>query len=217
MREFSKLSALLAICLAVSPAAVAEEAECLEEVRALWADGGPFDAYQRPPHRNTNTMYDAAGNVTRVFDSIIETPLRTMAGIEGTHMTLAIDNRIWTGPGSEGPWTPQPDMEGDRRAGHAEDRAQRQANTTDAACHGMVEHEGATYLSYGFTTRTDPSEATGGTWFGSTDTVYIDPETRQVMIWEMGNFVYSWAPEPNGERHVIVFEYDPAIKVNPPE
>ena len=78
---------------------------------------------------------------------------------------------------------------------------------------GTVDVEGASYLSYSFTTKSDPDEEMGGLWYGSSDTVYIDPGTRQVMIWEMGNFVSSWAPAPTGEHHRVVFTYDPSIKI----
>lgn len=217
MKHFPKVFRVLAASALIGLPGIALSEECLDEVRALWNEGGPLDPYQRPPHRNTNTVRDADGNVTRVFDAVIETPLRTIAGVRDTHMTLAIDNDVWTGPGVEGPWTPQQGFTGDRRAGHEAQRLQLQANATDIVCHGMVERDGATYLAYGYTSKTDPDEAMGGSWFGSTDTVYLDPESRQVMIWEMGNFKSSWAPEPNGETHSFVYEYDPTIKVTRPE
>ncbi|MGR3311727.1 hypothetical protein [Roseovarius indicus] len=213
MNRVSKLFPLLATSIVISAADRATASDCLAEVRALWDEGAPLDAFQRPPHENTNTVRDANGTVTEIYDSIIETPLRTIAGIRGTHMTLAIDNDVWTGPGVNGPWTPQQGFTGDRRAQYNADRLQRQANLTDAACHGTVDVEGASYLSYSFTTKSDPDEEMGGLWYGSSDTVYIDPGTRQVMIWEMGNFVSSWAPAPTGEHHRVVFTYDPSIKI----
>jgi len=217
MTCFPKLFSLLAAGLLVTAPGLATAQDCIAQVRALWAEGGPLDPYQRPPHRHVNTVRDATGAVTRVFTSIIETPLRTVAGIPGTHMTLAIDNEVWTGPGETGPWTAQPGFDHDRRAAHLADQAQRQANLEDVACHGTVERDGSAYLSYGYTTRTDPNEEMGGAWYGSTDTVFIDPETGQVMIWEMGEFRSSWAPEPDGETHEIVYEYDPALRVVRPE
>lgn len=217
MKEFSKVFPLLAAAAVIFTADRAPAADCLAEVQALWAEGGPLDAYQRPPHENVNTVRDANGIVTQTYDSVIETPLRTIAGIRGTHMTMAIDNDVWTGPDVNGPWTPQQGFTGDRRAQHEADRLQRQANVTDVTCHGTVEVEGQSYISYSFTTKSDPNEEMGGMWYGSSDTVYIDPEMQQVMIWEMGEFVSSWAPEPNGERHRFVFTYDPTIKVTRPE
>ena len=217
MNGFSKLFHLLASALLISAAAPVRADDCLAEVQALWATGAPLDAYQRPPHRHVNTVRDADGNVTQVYGSIIETPLRTIAGVEGANMTMAIDNDIWTGPGEAGPWTPQQGFTGDRHAQHEADRQQRQANVTDVTCHGTVEVDGASYLSYSFTTKSDPNEEMGGIWYGSSDTVYIDPESQQVMIWEMDSFVSSWAPEPNGEQHRVVYTYDPSVKVTRPE
>ncbi|MEQ8896252.1 MAG: hypothetical protein RID23_04115 [Roseovarius sp.] len=217
MNGLSKLFHLLACAVLVSTAFPARADDCLADIRALWETGAPLDAYQRPPHRHVNTVRDADGTVTQTYASIIETPLRTVAGVDGSHMTMSIDNDIWTGPGENGPWTPQQGFPGDRRAQHEADRIQRQANLTDVTCHGPVEVDGASYLSYSFTTKSDPNEEMGGMWYGSSDTVYIDPETRQVMIWEMGTFVSSWSPESNGETHRVVYTYDPSVKLTRPE
>lgn len=213
MRPF--LPALL-VSLSLPVTAAAAD-DCLDRVRALWDAGGAMDPMARPPHRTVNTVHDGDGNVQRVFDSVIETPLRTISGVRGTHMTMAIDNEAWNGPDVDGPWTATPGLPGDRRAGFETDRIQRQANLTDATCPEPVERDGATYEVYGYTTRNDPNEAMGGAWFGSQDTVYLDPETGLPMIIEMTGFVSSWAPEPNDERHVIVFDYDPSIKVTAPQ
>ena len=215
MRHFPKLALSLTTAVFAATTAVADD--CEAQVRALWDQGSPLDAYQRPPHRTATTMYDADGNVTREFTAIIETPLRTIAGIEGTHMTMAVDNDVWSGPTEQGPWAAQQGFTGDRRAGHEAGRQQMQANAENFVCHGMVERDGVSYQAYGYTTRTDPDESMGGAWYGSTDTVYLDPETRQVMIWEMGEFRSSWATEPNGDHHLVIHTYDSSIKVMAPE
>lgn len=219
MTRFSSICAALAtLAASLAPVAASAEDACLESVRALWAEGGPLDPYQRPPHRTVNTIHDADGAVSRVFNSVIETPLRTISGVRGTHMTLAVGNDVWNGPDVDGPWEKQPQgFTGDRRAGHEADRMQRQANLSDVACLGLVERDGVTYEAYSYTTRSDPNPDMGGAWYGSSDTVYVGPESGQVEMMEMGTFVSSWAPEPNGERHVIVFSYDPTIKVIAPE
>ena len=213
-RFFRLIQGVAAVFFIAAPA-LADD--CETQVRALWDQNGSLDAYQRPPHRTATTMFDADGNVTREFTAIIETPLRTIAGASGTHMTLAFDNDVWTGPTEQGPWTAQQGFTGDRRAGHEASRMQMQANATGFACHGMVERDGVSYTSFSYTTKTDPDEAMGGSWYGSTDTIYLDPATRQVMIWEMGEFRSSWATEPNGDHHLVIYTYDPAIKVSAPE
>lgn len=209
-------AAALGLALLANPQP-ARAGECADEVRALWDEGGAMDPFARPPHRTTNTVHDADGTVLRVYDSVIETPLRTISGVRGTHMTMAIDNDAWNGPDVDGPWTAIQGLPGDRRAGLEADRIQRRANLSDVQCPGLVARDAETYLAYGYTTRNDPDEAMGGFWYGSTDMVYLDPESRLPMIIEMTDFVTSFAPEPNPERHVVVFDYDPSIKVNPPE
>jgi hypothetical protein len=212
-----RYSAICAILVMLGGGAAADEA-CMEEIRALWAEGAAFDAYEWPPHRTVNTMHDADGNVTRVFTSLIETPLRTISGIPGEHVTLAIENDVWTGPDFEGPWEKSPQgFTFDRRASHAREQAQRAANLEKVDCPGEVERDGVSFTAYSFTTRTDPNEDTGGSWFGSDNTVYLDPETGRVVIWEMSDFFSSWAPKPNGELHVITYQYDPTITVTAPE
>lgn len=75
--------------------------ECTAKIAAMFQDG-PLDAYQRPAHRHEKQVSDADGNVTYTFLSIVETPLRTISGIKGGDMTLAIDDDTWNGPSPDG-------------------------------------------------------------------------------------------------------------------
>ncbi|MDU8927630.1 hypothetical protein RXV86_09560 [Alisedimentitalea sp. MJ-SS2] len=43
-------------------------------------------------------MIDASGNVTLTYQSIVETPLRTVSGTKGGAMTPTIDETTWTDP-----------------------------------------------------------------------------------------------------------------------
>jgi hypothetical protein len=57
----------------------------------------------------------------------------------------------------------------------------------------------------------------GNAFFGSSDTAYIDLETRQVMRLEQTGFFSSWLPEPGKDTHITRFTYDPEVKINAPE
>jgi hypothetical protein len=67
-----------------------------------------------------------------------------------------------------------------------------------------------------YTTKTDPNPDMNNAFFGSSDTVYIDPETRQVMLLEQTGFFSSWLPEPRKDQHITRFTYDPNIKITAP-
>jgi hypothetical protein len=67
-----------------------------------------------------------------------------------------------------------------------------------------------------YTTKTDPNPDMNNAFFGSSDTVYIDPETRQVMLLEQTGFFSSWLLEPRKDQHITRFTYDPNIKITAP-
>lgn len=190
---------------------------CRDEIAALFANG-PLDAYQRPPHRHEKQVFDASGALTLTFSSIVETPLRSISGIKGGDMTLTIDDDTWTGPSPDGPWAPsQNNMPKDREPWHRAMQAQQAANLSDTACPGIVDFDGHQWLSYRFSTRTDPNPAMGNAFYGSSDTVHIDPETRQVMRWEQTGLYSSWLPEPGKDTYVTTFSYDPGVRVTAPQ
>jgi hypothetical protein len=91
------------------------------------------------------------------------------------------------------------------------------ANLSETACPGEVTLDGTTYLSVSYVTRTDPTPESHDAWFGSRNTVFIDPGTGRVMRWEQTDFVSSFAPEVNPERHVQVFDYAADISLPTPE
>ncbi len=204
-----------ALCLAIPAQSNADA--CRDEIAALF-DGGPLDPYQRPSHRHEKQVFDASGTPTHTFASIVQTPLRTISGIKGGDMTLAIDDDTWTGPSPDGPWTPsQNNMPKDREPWHRAMQAQQAANLTNTACPGIVNFEGTQWLSYRYSTKTDPNPDMNNAFFGSTDTVYIAPDTMQVMRLEQTGLFSSWLPEPGKDTYVTTFTYDPAITITAPQ
>ena len=191
--------------------------DCTARIAAMY-DGGPLDAYQRPSHRHEKQVIDAAGNTTATFQSIVETPLRSISGIKGGAMTLTIDDDTWSGPGPDGPWTPSENrMQKDREPWHRAMQAQQAKNLTATACADGVAFEGNSWTKVQFSTKTDPNPDMGDAFFGSSDTVYIDPETNQVMRWEVTGLFSSWLPDPGKDTHITRFTYDPSIHITRPE
>lgn len=191
--------------------------DCTLRIAAMFT-GGPLDAYQRPPHRHEKQVIDDAGTVTVTFLSIVETPLRTISGIKGGAMTLAIDDDTWTGPGPDGPWQPsESNMPKDRKPWHQAMQAQQAKNLTATDCSGAVGIDGHIWDRVRYSTKTDPNPDMNNAFFGSTETVYIDPETLQVMRWEKTGLFSSWMPEPGKDTHITLFRYDPDVKVTAPD
>ena len=190
--------------------------DCTAQIAAMF-NGGPLDAYQRPSHSHEKQVSDAQGNVTYTFQSIVETPLRTISGVKGGDVTLAIDDDTWTGPTPDGPWTKsENNMPKDRKPWHLALQAQQAKNLSDTDCAVGVEFEGSTYNIVRYSTKTDPNPDMGNSFFGSSDTAYIDPMTQQVMRLKQTGFFSSWLPEPGVDVHTTRFTYDPSIKINTP-
>lgn len=188
---------------------------CLDEVKSVYRES--LYAYDRPAYRSEKSVYDPEGKLIHVFVSTVESPLRTISGVRGDAMALVIDRQVWTGPGPDGPWTEAPsNFPADRKAVHDRAHEQQLANISDVDCMGEVDVEGQTYLGYGFTTQTDPDPNQGGLFFGERSTVYLDPESREVMRWEQTDFITPWMAEPDRAHHVTVFQYDDTIHVTPP-
>ncbi|WP_417207548.1 hypothetical protein [Antarctobacter sp.] len=206
------------LVLSLAPPATAQDTTCHDRIAAMM-QGGALDAFQRPPHRFSNTVTDPEGTVRYVFDTLWDTPARSVSGIKDSgNYTMVIDSDSWFGPSLTGPWTKAPNqLPPDREAFQRKQVAQMVANLTDTACPGAVEVEGMTYEAVTYFTKTDPDDSMGGAWFGALNTVYIDPKTDQVMRWEMTDFVSSFAPEVSKDRHLQIFTYDPAISIERPD
>jgi hypothetical protein len=208
-----RLTLTILLLWAALPAAQASE--CMDEVRALFSSS--LDPFQRPAYRSQRTHFDEAGAKKSAFQNVVQTPLRTISLVEGGAAALVVDQDTWTGPTLDGPWTSAPStMPDNRRAAMEMSLEQQVANLSEPACDGEVEVDGQQLLKYSFTTKTDPNPDQGGLWFGSSDTIYIDPATGQVMLWERTGFTSSFAPTPTAESSVETFEYDDAITVDPP-
>lgn len=191
--------------------------DCRDRIAAMF-DGGALDAYQRPPHRHEKQVMSADGTVQTTFTSVVQTPLRTISGVKGGDMTLAVDDRTWTGPGPDGPWSESPsNFPPDRETWHKAMQAQQAANLTDVSCPGIVDVNGTVLENFRFSTRTDPNPDQNGAYFGSSDSVYVSPETGQVMRWDQSGLYSSWLPTPGNDLYVTRFDYDPAIRVDPPQ
>ena len=205
-------TALGATLLAALTAAPVLADACRDEIAALY--DGAIDPFQRPPHRQIVQVYDADGNPTRQYLNTIETPLRTIAGEPAaSYFTMAIDRDLWNGPSPEGPWTQNPaQMPEGREETMRGQYAELRENLTDTVCHGTTA-DGLVHYTY--RTQTNPDD-TGG-FFGSLDQIWLDPDTGQIVRFELTDFVNAWTEGVSKERHVIEVEFDPTIKVDPPE
>lgn len=199
--------ALIIAALAALPATADP---CKDEIAALF--DGPLDPFQRPPHRQVVQVFDADGTQTQTYINTIETPLRTIAGVPGVHLTLVVDRDVWNGPNLDGPWTP---MAGQMPEGREADMRRQQAelrdSLTDTECHGAGT-DGR--ISYSYRSQTQP-DATGG-FFGSHTRIWIDPGIGQITRFELTDFVNAWTEGVSKERHEIDVEFDSSIKVMPP-
>lgn len=202
-----------AFLIAASPA---HSDDCTAKIAAAF-NGGALDAYQRPAHRHEKQVLNAEGEVNFTFLSIVETPLRTIAGLKHGDMTLTIDDQTWTGPGPDGPWAAsENNMPKDRKTWHLALQAQQAKNLTKTDCERSVELDGTTYEMLRFTTQTDPNPDANNAFFGGTTTAYIDPNTQNLMRLDVTELFSSWLPEPGTDTHITRFTYDPSIRVNTP-
>jgi hypothetical protein len=212
--------ACVALCLSLlsSGGALAQGADCHARIDAMF-DGGALDPFARPPHQFTNTVLSPEGDMRYQMLAIWDTPARSIAGIVGMgNFTMIVSGDSWTGPSPEGPWMAAPNMLPD---GYEESQraqlAQQRKNLTDTACDGLVDLGSETFDSVTFFTKTDPAEGPGASWFGARNTVYIDPQEKRVMRWEMTNFVSSFAPGVNADIHVQIFSYDDPVSISAPQ
>lgn len=208
------LTAATAVYALASQPTLADD--CKSQIAAMFM-GGPLDAYQRPPHRHQKQVTDVDGNVSITYQSIVETPLRTISGIKGGAMTLTIDDDTWNGPGPDGPWvSSENNNPKNRKSWHNAMQAQQSKNLTATECTDGVTLDGNTFDIVRYSSKTDPNPDMGNAFFGSSDTVYIDPETKQVILLEQTGFFSSWLPEPGKDTHTTRFTYDPNVKITAP-
>ncbi|WGW04905.1 hypothetical protein [Tropicibacter oceani] len=207
----------LLITAALVPAAPAMAYDCHDRVAAMF-DGGPLDPFQRPPHSYANTVTGTDGVVQYVFDVWWQTPVRAISGMRGGALyTLMVGSDTWTGPSAKGPWTEMMNqLPEDHEAYQREVVRQQQTNLKGADCAGLVEIDGHTLDKVSFYTQTDPT-GDMGSWFGASNTVYVDPETGQVARWDMTGFTNSFSQTVTLDNHVLIFTYDPSIRIEAPQ
>lgn len=210
MPRFFPCLPLFALALAAASPALGDA--CRDEIAALY-DGGALDPFARPPHRQTVQQFDANGTPTRTNLNLVETPLRTIAGVNGEQFTMAIDRDLWNGPTPEGPWTALGyQMPDGREEGLRAGMAQEAENLTDTLCHGTTD---AGLVHYTYRTQTNPDAQ--GMFYGARYDTFVDPASGMPARMEMTEFVNSWTEGVSGERHVIDFEYDPGLRVVAPD
>lgn len=209
---------LVFIAALLSAAQPAFADSCLDELKALF--GNEMDAFNRKPYRSVKTVYGEDGKEQLIFDNIVETPLETISGNRGGPFGLVVDQEVWTGPTQEGPWAPSPTPPGfpaDRKAAYNAQQAQRLASMGDAVCHGEVDLDGARYIHYEYRVLPPEDKTALPFWGSESNKIWLDPETRQVARWEQTDFEASFLQGVSKERHVMVFEYDASIRVDPPQ
>ncbi|MCC1491061.1 hypothetical protein [Cognatishimia sp. F0-27] len=215
MRLTPGVLALMALVGQVLPAA-ADEA-CEARIRAMF-DGGPLDPFVRPAHEYTNTVSAADGTEKYRFLVRMVSPVQSVAGIVGQGpFSMVIGSDSWTGPSIDGPWTAANNaLPEDHMAHQRSLHEQQTANLERMSCEGMVDLDDAPHDVVRFFTKTDPNPDMGDAWFGSDHRVFIDPETNRVMRWEMTQFVNSFSDGVSDDRHVLVYRYDDAIRIERP-
>ena len=190
---------------------------CTEEIAAMFR-GGALDPFARPAHRQLREVYGEDGALDSTFEALIETPTQIVSGVVGSGNYMLMQGReTWIGPTMDGPWSPSGmTITEDVAAAQAAVPESQAANLTGAECLGETEVEGRAAIAYRFTTRVDPHPARGNSWWGSRDTVYLDPDTGLPFRWEATDHQSSWAQGLSRELHVTTIEYDASIDVEAP-
>lgn len=194
---------------------IAAAADCREEIAALF-EGGPMDPFVQPPYRYVSTTTGEDGSLRYRYTVTFDTPLRSMTEMEGGMNILAIDHRTWSRASADDPWAEMPSSLPEDLAGfHRQTRDQLAANLTDPECPGTVATADGDRLTYRYRTRTGPN--VDGSFFGGLYTIYIDPDTNQLMRQEITENVAHYQPAPGTDRTEMVYSYDPAISLSAPE
>lgn len=205
----------LLLCLLLPGAALAED--CRDRIVALYS-GGAMDPFARPAHSYVATTYGADGAVRWVYEGRYETALKTIGGMQGGSPILMIGSDTWTGPGIDGPWTATPNQNPpDMEAFIRGQMAQNVANLDRTRCDGMVDVDGQSLERFSWFTKTDPTEAAQGAWFGGVYTAYVDPATGLLMRLETSESVAHYQPQPGTDTQVSVYTYDPSIVIDAPQ
>ncbi|MFT7593231.1 MAG: hypothetical protein ACI8R4_000544 [Paracoccaceae bacterium] len=193
----------------------AATADCRDEIVALF-DGGPLDPLVQPPYRYENSVTAADGSPRYRYVVTFDTPMRSMTEMTTGMTTLAIGRNTWTKSRPDGPWIETPSsLPEDLMGFHKHNRDQLAANVSDAECLGVVPLGGEDMTAYRYKTQTGPND--DGTYFGSLNTIYIDPASNRLMRQEQtGNFAH-YQPEPGTDLTVMIYTYDPAITLAAPE
>ena len=209
--KFALCAALLA-----GPGAVLADA-CQEEIAALY-QGGALDPFAQPPYRALTEVRAPDGTVIQRFDWVVETPVRQVFGMQGGgQYILTLGSDAWRGETLAGPWQYLGNMgPGDPEAAQRAVVESQRANVSEPECLGEVMRDGVAYRSYRFRTRTDPDPARGDSWFGSVQTVFIDPSSNLLMIREEAEMAGSWAPEPSPNTQTVTYAYEPDLALRPP-
>lgn len=192
-------------------------ADCTDEVRALFDEGGAMNAFSRPPHMQLATNYTPDGHVMSVLHSRVETPLRTISRVgDATECTLATEDAYWMGACWDGPWT---GMSGTFLPGRGEmiraRMAEEQANLSEVECLGTADLDGQVVNAYRYRTQTGTVE--DSTLAGGLYTIFVDDALGQIVRWEVDDIVTPWKMVPDGERAVVDITYDASIKIITPE
>lgn len=188
-------------------------ADCAGEIAAMFS-GGALDPFERPNRREVTLAIGEDGSETPVSDVLWDGPIKSV-NCQDNACWMNVANKIWSAPGSEGPWTLSPSQLSDDPAGFVramtDDMA---ANLTDTVCAGEAALEGRQATKYIYRTRTNPNEF--GSWWGALYTAFFDIETNQLVRLEEIEAVASWAPEPGPGMKVTTVTYDATISIMPP-
>ncbi|MBV2358966.1 hypothetical protein KUH32_04195 [Thalassococcus sp. CAU 1522] len=191
---------------------------CRDRIAAMF-DGGALDPFARPPHRYVMTTTGPDGAVKSIYHAVFETPIRSLGWTEGAGMqSLILGSDSWIRMAEDQPWMAAPNMVPADHEGFARaQRAQQRANLDDTACPGTADLDGTEVEIVRYFTRTDPNPEAGGAWFGSANTVFIDPATGRVLRWEVTDAVSSFSPDPSPDIQVLVYTYDDTIALSEPD
>jgi hypothetical protein len=191
---------------------------CTDEIAAMFLKGS-LNAFSRPSNRASRETFAPDGTSQDIFDVIVETPLLMASGVRGSgQFYLSNGNDTYSGPSLEGPWTSIGQMQmADLEAAQRSIAESQAKNVTEAECLGTVELDGQKLINYRFRNLVGPDPIRAESWWGSLDSVFIDPETNLVMRWEMTENIASWAPEVNHDRHVTTYSYEAMAPLVIPE
>lgn len=206
------LASLSAVVLFTPLPVVAQS--CDETLTALFTTGS-FNPFNRPSWKERTVQITEDGTETHVVDATWQDPTRVLSFSNGSY-SISVGSQMWTSTSEDGPWTAaNAILPEDMAEFHRLHNEALMRNMTDVSCPGTEVIDGREMAKYIYRTQTDPNEY--GSWFGGLYTSYVDAETGLLMRVEIRESIASWAPNPAEGVNVTVLEYDPTIKVDPPE